>query len=117
MCDDLEQRVISLERQNRQLRNWSIGVAAVLGVAVLAGAQRRERDPGDIKARSITIVNEDGTTVAELRRGRTRKSGELAINDANGKQRIFIGLRSDTPMLSFIDKNGRSTGSYRGNRK
>ena len=126
----IEARLERLERKVRWMRRLgTVGVALVAAVFLL-GQGKKEELP-DLRAKSLTVVDEKGTVRAALGTDAEAKdrtylrladkdgtvrirlaiiggSAALSFSDEKGQERARLGtVRDGSPRLTFKDKNGK----------
>jgi hypothetical protein len=79
-------RLEKLERQNRWLKRVGALVLVFAGVGLVMGAQ--ERPNGQ------------------------RSEEAFSLRDANGKQRVWLGMGTEGPLFRFTDENGAEISSW-----
>lgn len=124
--DDLTQRLVRLERQNRRLKWWVVVSVVVSGAALLTDPigprlARRTieaemfvlRDGGGIARAALALV--EGGPVASLfdKDERIRAvlglvEGEPLLGFTDGRERrVQLGLLEGEPFLSLLDQDGK----------
>lgn len=109
MAKSLENRLMSLERRVRHLQlalSISVLVLASLGIV----AWQNQGAPEDLRARSLTLVDEDGTDrivigapIPEPEGRRIARAHGLVINDPNGAERFGVGLLENGSVVMGFD--------------
>ena len=100
----VEERLEQLERQNKWMRRLgAMGVALVVAV-FLMGQGKKEELP-DLAVRSLVVKDKAGNPRISFG---TFPDGKphLAVRDTDGKIRLTITLRNDSPLLLFSGKDG-----------
>ena len=78
----LQTRLQRLERQNRVFRRGALAMAIIASVAVLVAAQAPPRS-------------------------QTMQSERFTLKDAQGRERAWLGMGREGPVLRFLNENGR----------
>ena len=121
--NDLVQRIERLERQLRRAQAL-LGAGILAGAAVAVVGATAATEPGGLRARSLTIVDEQGTERIIVAAPLPSPAGEanprflpatgLMINDSNGRERFGIGLYPNGQMtMGFDAAPGQGTGGNR----
>ncbi len=121
--NDLVQRIERLERQLRRARTL-LGAGLLVGAAVALVAATAVTEPEGLRARSLTIVDEQGTERIIIAAPLPSPAGEanprflpatgMMINDSNGRERFGIGLYPNGQMtMGFDAAPGQGTGGNR----
>jgi hypothetical protein len=99
--DALEQRLETLETQNRRIKRGGIAVLLLAGAGLLMG----QAAPGKVtlEAQRIVIVDQDGKARASLGVNERGVAG-LTLLDVAGEQRALLALARDgSPALRLSD--------------
>jgi hypothetical protein len=120
MHTDVEARLIALERRIRRLQG---ALAIVLSGVLLAGliAWTDNHGPQDLRARSLTLVDEHGmprvvlgAPIPEPANARIARAYGLIINDSAGSERFGVGyLETGSVVMGFDAPPGVGTGGNR----
>jgi hypothetical protein len=111
--DALADRIMRLERENRQLK-W-FGTASILGIVILVGigaawGQARVA-PAEkvIRAESFIAVDKDGKGVIGIGANIKEKTrGAIEFLDQTGKTKMTLGLdEEDAPFIVLTGRDGR----------
>jgi hypothetical protein len=105
----LTERIETLERQGRRLKQAFAGLAIVF--AGVAAAQPLAPKP--VVANRLILVDEDGRTRAQLEMstpgsGRAGVNPILSFSDQEGRTRVRLGLGLRGPTLEIVDENGKT---------
>ena len=97
--EDMEKRLASLEKQNRRLKGIGVAVLALVGVALLMGAN----EPGRIiEAEKFVGKNKNGITRAVI------ENGSLLLCDEAGQLRAGLTVTKEGPWLMLYDEAGKN---------
>jgi hypothetical protein len=101
--DALRERIDRLERGQRRWRQLAICVCLVLALPVAVAATQ---EPGELKARGLTIV--DRTGIPRLVLGATSNSSRITFLDGDGKPRMAMKYFESEgyPILVMSDSGG-----------
>jgi hypothetical protein len=88
----LAQRVTALERSYRRIRAAVLALALV--VVALTTLAMTDGQPAELRARSLDIVNEDGTIVVLLG-VRSSGAGGFWLTDAGGNRVVHLNQSPD----------------------
>jgi hypothetical protein len=92
--------------KNIDIKSVIIGVLATVLIIVSMGATNQDENLGDIVVNSITVVNENGETVAGLFAG--KNGGMVGVNNADGKLVALLAAdKNDHGMISVYNKHGK----------
>ena len=80
-------RLEKVERQNRRLKCLGLGVLAFLGIAFLAGSQQPSG-------------------------GKGTDTDRFSLRDAQGKERVRVGMGAEGPVLQFLNEQGTEVGGF-----
>jgi hypothetical protein len=137
--DELVNRIQKLEKKQG---NYRLGIAALLGLALLAVTPSvidvAMAKPGDtLTAKTIALLDDDGTVRVLLSAGKTVDTGaqvslfgkggkprtilatkggpKLSLHDPSGQARVIVATRNNKePLISIHDKKGGLMGSMTG---
>jgi hypothetical protein len=102
----LEERVQQLERRGRATRAWTaVGVLILLGT--LAVGALVLRNPGEIRTKRLSIMDDRGRVRAEFKALSGGAHG-LVLRDGEGRARALLETEPDgSPRLSFANPSGQ----------
>lgn len=95
-----EARIARLERTVRRQR---LAGASILALSLLVAAGRQEEAPllvGDLRARSITVVDAEGHPLVRLD---GERCGRVEVLDSAGNRRAYLGEHAPTPGASTLE--------------
>jgi hypothetical protein len=104
----LTRRVDRLERESRWWKCLASVTLALLGIAVLLGAEasKKAKSPAELRGQRIVLVDTAERGRAELTMMPDNQPG-LTLTDEAGKPRLMLALsKYAEPMLSFADASG-----------
>lgn len=116
MDEDLRNRVARLERSRHRQRVFAaamtLGFVMTLSLFTALGLAGANEPPAEtIRARSVDIINEDGTVVLHLG-VRSSGAGGLWITNAEGKRVLVLNQSPDgSGKISVRDAGGREAAS------
>jgi hypothetical protein len=99
----VEERLASLEKQNRRLKTAGFLVLGLFGSAILWACPMKTQEPGNLTAQEFRLVDASGKTRGGLSIG--AEGPYLSLLDSNGKERILMGLANNLPHLTLKDAN------------
>ena len=92
--------------KNIDIKSVIIGALVTVLIIVSMGATNQDENLGDIVVNSITVVNENGETVAGLFAG--KNGGMVGVNNADGKLVALLAAdKNDHGMISVYNKHGK----------
>jgi len=100
--------------------NW-IASSVLAAVAFASGAASTDQPPGDITARSLTIVDEEGKPRIELGFGEKKSQCQVVLRDPAGQERLMLttsdghsglALFSNGEMKASLSSTPKTTGFY-----
>ena len=99
-----EQRLERLERENRWMRRIGAVGVAVAATVFLIG-QGTDKEPPDLTVRSLTVVDKDGKSRAQLR---TTAEGwpSLTLRDGDGRVWVALSSLADSSTIGVFGKDG-----------
>jgi len=103
---ELEQRMATLERQNRKLQFGLVAVVTVLVAAACVGAVTPQGIPDVIEAREFKVIDENGNATAGMH------AQGIDVHDANGTLRAhmtadgFWVFDENFAMRTLVDYDG-----------
>jgi hypothetical protein len=111
--DALSERIMRLERENRQLK-W-LGASSLFGIVILvtvgAAWGQAQRAPLEkvIRAENFIAVDKDGKGVIGIGTNiREKTRGAIEFLDKSGQSKMMLGLNEDdTPFIVLTGRGGR----------
>ena len=105
---DIQQRLETLERSQRRLRAWAVGMSCVaVGILIMGAGPNDDGEFDQLKVKKLFVSDE--VQIADGKNGAIRlRAGDsgtgMSIVDPKGKTRMIIANAIGVPMIVMYDE-------------